>query len=93
MPVAAVAGEPGGVEAQHGADLSSAQPRYEALKTGTGHRTAGGTAEIIVDHFDIAETPLPGDFDEVVYGGRGAGAEDIARARESWPRVFEETRR
>src|SRR3954447_4987133 len=66
MPVAAVAGEPGGVEAQHGADLPSAQPRYEALKTGTGHRTASGTAEIVVDHFDVAETPLPGDLDEIV---------------------------
>ena len=66
MPVAAVAGEPGGVEAQHGAHHSAAQPRHEPLKAGAGHHPAGGTAEIVIDHFDIAETPLPGNCDKIV---------------------------
>ena len=32
------------------------------------------------------------DFDEVVYGPRAAAGEDVARARDAWPRVLEESR-
>lgn len=32
------------------------------------------------------------DFDEVVYGRRAAAGEDVARARDAWPRVLEESR-
>jgi Domain of unknown function (DUF4129) len=32
------------------------------------------------------------DFDEVVYGGRSATAEDVDEARAAWPRVLEEAR-
>src|SRR5215469_7219080 len=60
MPIAPVAREPRGVEAQHGADLSGAQPGDEPVEAGARRRAAGGTAEIVVDHFDVAETPLPG---------------------------------
>ena len=66
MPVAPVTGEPRGVEAQHGTDLSGAQPRDEPFETGSRRRAAGGTAEVVVDHFDLAETPLPGDIDQLV---------------------------
>ena len=34
MPVAAVAGEPRGIEAQHGADLAGAEPRDQPLEAG-----------------------------------------------------------
>ena len=66
MPVAAVAGEPGGVEAQHSADLAGAEPRHEPLEAGPRHHAAGGAAEIVVDHLDVAEAPAPGDVDELV---------------------------
>ena len=66
MPVAAVAGEPGGVEAQHGADLAGAQPCHEPLEAGPRHHPAGGAAEVVVDHLDVAETPAPRDIDELV---------------------------
>src|SRR6516164_7343876 len=42
--------------------LSPPQP-FEA---GPCHQAAGGTAEILVDHFDLAETTLPRDIDELV---------------------------
>ena len=35
---------------------------------------------------------LAHDFDEVVYGRRAAGGQDVARARDRWPRVLEEAR-
>ena len=66
MPVAPVAGEPGGVEAQHGSDFSGAQPCHEPLKARPGHHPAGGAAEIIIDHFDVAETAASRDIDELV---------------------------
>jgi hypothetical protein len=36
---------------------------------------------------------LAGDFDEVVYGQRRAGGDDLSRARSGWPRVQEEAGR
>jgi len=66
MPVAAVAREPRGVEAQHGTDLSGAQPGDEPFEAGSRRRAARGTAKVLVDHFDLAETPLPGDIDQLV---------------------------
>jgi hypothetical protein len=36
---------------------------------------------------------LARDFDEVVYGRRGARADDLAAARDEWPRVLEDARR
>ncbi|HEX2045105.1 MAG TPA: DUF4129 domain-containing protein [Gaiellaceae bacterium] len=35
---------------------------------------------------------LAGTFDEVVYGGRPAGPEDVQASREGWPRVLAEAR-
>src|SRR6266403_856571 len=42
VPVAAVAGEPGGVEAQYGANLSGTEPRNQPLEAGPRHHPAGG---------------------------------------------------
>jgi hypothetical protein len=36
---------------------------------------------------------LAGTFDEVVYGGRPPGPDDLSRAKADWPRVLEEARR
>ena len=66
MPVAPVAGEPGGVEAQHGPDLAGAEPGDEPLEAGPGDHAARGAAEIVVDHLDVAEAPAPGDIDQLV---------------------------
>ena len=65
-PIATVAGEPGRVKAQHGADLAGAQPRDEPFEPWSRRRTAGRTAKIIVDHFNITEPVLPGDIDQLV---------------------------
>jgi hypothetical protein len=66
MPIAAVAREPGSIKAEHGADLSGAQPRHQPLKAGPCHHPAGGAAEIVIDHLNVAEAPLPPEIDEVV---------------------------
>src|SRR5215213_2969365 len=66
MPVPAVAGETGGVEAQHGADLTGAEAGDEPLEAGARHGSAGGSAEIVVDDLDIAKTPAAGFFDKIV---------------------------
>src|SRR5690242_15844313 len=65
MPIAAVAREARGVKAEHATDLSATPPDDAPIAAGSRRRAAGGTAEV-VDHFDVAETPLPGDFDQLV---------------------------
>jgi hypothetical protein len=57
MPVPAVAGETGGVEAKHGADLASAEPGDELLEARARYSPTGGSAEVVIDDLDIAETP------------------------------------
>ena len=66
MPVATVPGETGSVEAQHGSHFAGAKPRDEPLEPGPGHRPAGGTAKVVVDHLDVAEAPAPSVIDELV---------------------------
>jgi hypothetical protein len=66
VPVAAVAGQPRSVEAQHRPDFAGAQRCHQPLEAGPCHRPAGGAAEIVIDHFDLAETPAPRDVDELV---------------------------
>src|SRR5882762_6992982 len=66
VPVAAVTSEPRGVEAQHSANLSGTEPCNQPFEAGPRHHPAGGAAEIVIDHLDVAEAPLPRDIDEVV---------------------------
>jgi len=66
MPVAAVPGEPGGVEAENRADLTGAQPSDELLKSRPGDRPARGAAQIVVDHFDVPKAPSPGLIHEFI---------------------------
>ena len=66
MPIAAVAGEAGCVETQNGTDVSSAQPGYELLKTRTGHGSACGTTQIVIDHLDVAKSASPRFIDEFI---------------------------
>ena len=47
--------------------------------------TSGQAAELLhLEDFDA----LARDFDEVVYGRRPPGREDVVRAREEWARVL-----
>jgi len=41
VPIAAIASQPGGTEAQHGPDLAGAQPCYKPLEAGLRHHPAG----------------------------------------------------
>ena len=66
MPVPAVAGETGGVEAQDGADFTGAEAGDEPLEARTGHSAAGGATEIVVYDLDIAKTPAAGVLDEII---------------------------
>ncbi len=66
MPVATVAGEPRRVEAQYGPDLPGTEPRHQPLEAGPRHHPAGGAAEVIIDHLDVAEAAAPRDIDELV---------------------------
>jgi hypothetical protein len=66
MPVAAVASEPGGIEAQHGPDLPGTKPCHQPLEAGPRHHPAGRAAPIVIDHLDVAEAPLPRHVDQIV---------------------------
>ena len=66
MPVASVTREPGRIEADDGSDLAGAEPCNEALEAGSRHGSAGRSAEVVVDHLDVLETPAPGDIDELI---------------------------
>src|SRR5277367_1934957 len=66
MPVPTVAGETGGVEAKHGADLAGAKPGDQLLEARTCHGAAGGSAEIVVDDIDIVKSVAAGFINEVI---------------------------
>jgi hypothetical protein len=53
VPVAAIAGKPGSVEAEHGQDFPGAKPWHEPVET--AEPPAGGEAKIIIDDLDIPE--------------------------------------
>src|ERR1700678_779208 len=58
MPVPAVAGETGGVEAKHGSAPASAEPGDELLEARARHGSACRTAQVVVDDLDVAK-PVP----------------------------------
>src|SRR3954447_1620007 len=62
VPIAAVTSEPRGVEAQHSANLSGTQPCNQLFEAGPRHHPTGGPAEIVIDHLDVVEAPLPRDI-------------------------------
>ncbi|SEF14651.1 hypothetical protein SAMN05444161_9005 [Rhizobiales bacterium GAS191] len=66
MPVAPVAGESGGVEAQYGPNLSGVQPRHQPLEARPCHHSAGGAAEVVIDYLNLAETMVSRDVNELV---------------------------
>ena len=66
MPVPAIAGETGGIEAKHGADLAGAKPGNELLEARARHGAAGRTAEVVVDDLDIAKSVAASFVNKVV---------------------------
>jgi hypothetical protein len=66
MPVSAIAGEAGGVEAKHGADLAGAEPGDELLEARACYGAAGRTAEVVVDDLDIAKSVAASFVNKVI---------------------------
>jgi hypothetical protein len=66
MPLAAVPGEPRGVEAQNGANLASAQPSHELLKPRPGDGAARRTTEIVIDDLDVAKSASASLVNELI---------------------------
>ena len=66
VPVPAIAGKPGRIEAKHSTDLAGAQPAYQSFEPRPFHGAAGASTKIIVDHFHIAEPPTTSDVDEFI---------------------------
>src|SRR5438270_13419592 len=66
VPVAAVTSEPGGVEAQHSANLSGTQPCNQPFEAGPRHHHTGGPAEIVIDDLVVMDAPLPRDINKLV---------------------------
>ena len=65
MPVAAVAGEPRGLDRDHGADAALADGGEQLLEARPGDPGAGA-AEIVVDHLDGGPAQRTGAIDEGV---------------------------
>ena len=65
MPVAAVAGEPGGLDRKYGTDPPLADRRQQALEA-RPIDAASRAAEIIVDDLDRGPAELPGTIGEPV---------------------------
>ncbi len=66
MPIPAVAGETGCVEAKHGADLAGAKPGNQLLEARARHGAAGGAAKIVVDDLDIAKSVSSCFINEII---------------------------
>ena len=66
MPIAPVAGEPRGIQEQHGTDLSGAHRSDQPIEARAVYAAACRAAEVIVDHFNAGKPVAPGSLDQVV---------------------------
>jgi hypothetical protein len=66
VPIAAIAREPRGLEAQDRADRTGTELGNQAIEARSLCRAARRATEVVVDDLDLAETVAAGDFDEVV---------------------------
>jgi hypothetical protein len=66
MPIPAVTSQPGGFQAQHRTDATSAQLRDEALEAGARGGPTGGSSKVIINELNVAETMLSGDIHELI---------------------------
>src|SRR5687767_15572415 len=66
MPVSTVARQPRCIEAQHCADLSSANGSNKPLEAWSVHRATRRTPEIIINYFNVDEAMVPRHFNQIV---------------------------
>jgi hypothetical protein len=66
VPVAAIAREPRGIEAEHSADLPGAQGGDQAFEAGPFDGATRGATKIVVNHVDVGEPAPTCDFDQLV---------------------------
>jgi hypothetical protein len=66
VPVAAIAREPRGIEAEHSADLPGAQGGDQAIEAGPFDGATRGATKIVVNHVDVGEPASTCDFDQLV---------------------------
>ena len=66
MPVAAIASEPRGIEAEHSSDLPGAQSRDQAVEAWSVDSATRRPPKIVVDDLDVSEATPPCDVDKVV---------------------------
>ena len=66
MPVAAIACEPRGIEAQHRANLPGAQGGDQAIEAGPLDGATRRATEIVVDDLDVGEAASTCDFNQLV---------------------------
>jgi hypothetical protein len=63
MPVAAIASEPRGIEAEHSSDLPDAQSRDQAVEAWSVDSATRRPPKIVVDDLDVSEATPPCDVD------------------------------
>jgi hypothetical protein len=66
VPVAAIASETRGVEAEHSTDLPGAQSRDQSVETWSVDSATRRSAEIVVDDLDVGEAASPRDIDKLI---------------------------
>src|ERR1700693_5501604 len=66
MPITAITSESRRVETNDGADLASAQPSDQSIETRPCDSPAGRPPHIIIDDFDVHETTLASNFDQII---------------------------
>ena len=66
VPVPPVARQSGRVEAEHCADLASAERRHQPLEARPRDHAAGREAQVIVDHLDGSKAAVPGQLHQLV---------------------------
>lgn len=54
------------------------------------YRQSATTGQLVREVKSKTFSGLARSFDEIAYGGRGAGREDVAQAKAEWPRVLQE---
>jgi transposase len=64
MPIAPIAREPRGVEAQNSPNLTGVKQRNKMFEAGSGHLATCRSPQIVINNLDVVETAPPGDLDE-----------------------------
>ena len=66
VPVTPVARQSRRIEAEHCADLASAERRHQPLEARPRNHAAGREAQVIVDHLDGSKAAVPGQLHQLV---------------------------